>query len=301
MLRRILADAGWSQERLARELGVPFVTVNRWLNGRTRPREANIEAIRRLYLSIAGEGVIDRRELEELEREALGCCLGVDELIGNEELLRRFTLHSTYHTDAIEGSTMTLADVREVLGDNDRVLANKTAREQLEAKNHRSALYFLLDELHDRGEEFVWTVDLILNTHLRLMNSIISNAGQVRKHGVIILGSRTVLAEVAEVPQRLEDLVKKLNERSDDLFGQMARTHADFEQIHPFSDGNGRVGRLILDIQALMAGILPPLVLRERKKAYYKYLELAQRQGKYEDLRYFLAESVVIAKDTLEL
>lgn len=301
MLRQILADAGWSQEQLARELGVPFVTVNRWLNGKTKPRNRNVEAIRQLYLSIAGGGVVDREAFEELEREALSCNLSVAELVKNDDLLRDFTLHSTYHTDAIEGSTMTFSDVEKVLSDSDKVLANKTAREQLEARNHRAALYYLLDELYSRGEEFAWTVDLILNTHLRLMNSIISDAGQLRRHGVMILGSRAVLAEAEEVPGRLEKLVGELNGVGKDLFGQMAWTHAQFEQIHPFSDGNGRVGRLILDVQALKAGIVPPLVLRERKKAYYKCLEMAQREGDFETLKCFLVESAVIAKEILGL
>ncbi len=309
MLRRILADAGWSQERLAQELGVPFVTVNRWINEKARPRQGNIEAIRRLYLSISGGEALDEGALRELEREALTCRLGVGELIENDELLRRFTLYSTYHTDAIEGSTMTLADVEKILDDRDKVLANKTAREQLEARNHRSALYFLLDELHDKGEDFVWTVDLILNIHLRLMNSIISNAGQLRRHGVMILGSKAVLAEVDEISDKLEELVWRLNvwagDSSDwhrgDLFDWMAQTHASFEQIHPFSDGNGRVGRLILDVQALKEGLLPPLVMKERKKAYYKFLERAQREGDYRPLREFLIESIVTTKDVLEL
>lgn len=300
MLRRIMADAGWSQERLARELGVPFVTVNRWLRRRAMPRRANVEAIERLYLSIVGGGVMDEAAFQELEREALACRLSVGELVRNERLLRSFTIYSTYHTDAIEGSTMTYADVEKVLSDNNRVLANKTAREQFEARNHRAALYFLLDELNDRGEDFTWTVDLILNVHLRLMNAIISNAGRLREHGVMILGSRVVLTEAEEVPGRLEEMVRLLNEESEDFFGQLARTHADFEQIHPFSDGNGRVGRLILVVQALKEGIMPPLVLKERKKVYHKYLEVAQREGDYEALKKFLVECVVTAKEVLE-
>ena len=55
------------------------------------------------------------------------------------------------------------------------------------------------------------------------------------------------------------------------------KTHAQFKQIHPFSDGNGRAGRLIMLAKALQLGITPPNVEQKRKVVYYKYLQRAQR------------------------
>lgn len=300
LLRRILADAGWTQEELARRLGVPYVTVNRWINGRSTPREENVKAIRQLYLSIDGEAWVDAEELAELKWFATSRRMTVRALVKDRETLGNLVLHSTYHTNTIEGSTMTLVDVKEVLEDRDKVLANRTAREQNEARNHRAALYFLLDELNDQGESFRWTKELILETHLRMMNVIIDNAGQLRRHGVMILGSRVVLAEPEEVERGLEEVVAELNGDMRDIIRMLAWTHAKFEQVHPFSDGNGRVGRLILIAQALRYGMVPPLVMKERKKAYYKYLEIAQKGGELAGLERFLAESVVAAEKLLQ-
>lgn len=75
----------------------------------------------------------------------------------------------------------------------------------------------------------------------------------------------------------------------------LAERHARFERIHPFSDGNGRTGRLLLFAQALQAGLMPPLVLKERKRAYYHCLERADLDGDLAPLELFLAESVLAA------
>lgn len=75
----------------------------------------------------------------------------------------------------------------------------------------------------------------------------------------------------------------------------LAERHARFERIHPFSDGNGRTGRLLLFVQVLQAGLMPPLVLKERKRAYYYCLERADLDGDLAPLELFLAESMLAA------
>src|SRR5690606_35280190 len=100
--------------------------------------------------------------------------LTAKKLASNQELLDTITLNLTYHTNTIEGSTMTIGDVKEVLFDN-KILSNRTQTEQREAINHQVAMNFLLDELAQNAA-MRWTPDLIRNIHLRLMNGIISNA-----------------------------------------------------------------------------------------------------------------------------
>lgn len=299
-LKEILADAKWTQEQLARTLDVPQKTLNFWLNEKSAPRAKNTEAIDDLYLDIVGRAEVDTDLLNATEKEACAKKITVKEIITNVELLDKITLYLTYHTNTIEGSTMTLSDVKEVLEDDNKVLANKTAKEQTEARNHRTALYYLLDELHAQGKNFKWTKDLILQTHLRLMNTLISNAGAYRNHGVRIMGSHTTLANYASVPKRIDDLIDTMNKPADNLIERLAWSHATFEQIHPFSDGNGRTGRLIMFIQALQNGIVPPLIVKERKRAYYKYLEIAHLEGKHDLLSLFLAESIIFTDNLIE-
>jgi len=299
-LKEILLSADWTQEELARNLGTSQKTVNLWINGKSNPYLKYVQKIELLYLDIIGYAEINNETLNNQKNNAVSKRMNVADIVKNNNVLDILTLHLTYHTNTIEGSTMTLADVQEILSDENKVLANKTAKEQIEAKNHRSALYFLLDELHDKADKFVWTKELILEIHLRLMNSIIYDAGAFRNHGARIAASRVVLANHIKIPKLVEELTEKLNTPTSDLIRFLAQTHSEFERIHPFSDGNGRTGRLIIFISALQYGVMPPLVLKEKKHAYYKYLETAQINEKFELLEMFMAESIIATYDLIK-
>lgn len=297
-LNKILTATSWSQEELARRLKISFPALNAWLNKRSVPRQSAVLRIDELYLSVIGNEEVSEDELESKKSQALRVKLTTRSIIKNPDLLERLTIHLTYHTNTIEGSTMTMVDVKEVLY-NDRVLSNRTAVEQAEARNHQAALYWLLDELANING-FSITEDLILGLHLRLMNGIVSDAGQYRKHSVRIMGAHVPLANWQKVPSLIAEYVHAVEVEPSDLITSIARSHAVFEKIHPFSDGNGRTGRLLILAQALNKGIAPPVIPKERKWAYYKYLELAQVYEKYDPLEMFIAESIVNSQSLLE-
>jgi Fic family protein len=277
---------------LAQTLGVSQVSVNRWLNRKAVPtRRLILDRIGELYARYAVPTEADSLALEQAELAVAGLHFDVGVLLGDRELLDEFTARLTYHTGSIEGSTMTLADVTQVLF-NDAVLRNRTAIEQVEARNHAAALDYVLSGLSDHGADFVITEAFISQVHLRLMNGILSDAGFYRNHQVRIARSRTVTANYASVPQKMARLIPELNRTNGPLLAQMARVHAAFEQIHPFADGNGRVGRLLLVVLALRRGIVPPIIQKDRKQVYYADLELAQTQERYEPLAVFLGEEI---------
>ena len=292
-LREIQRNAGWSQDQLAAKLGVPPRTLYSWINNKSRPHDTNLQKVESLYFDVVGRGNVSPEQLNEAKRRALQLHMDAQELINNRDLLDFITLYLTYHTNSIEGSTMTVEDVKTVLDDTRAVLANKTITEQMEARNHRAALDFLLDKLNDEGANFRWTTDLILQTHLRLTNGIISDAGMFRRYGVRVLGASTARANWVSVPDKIAALVKEMNQITDDPIDQMTKVHAQYELIHPFGDGNGRTGRLFMFIMALQNNLMPPLVTKERKRAYYKYLDIADRGDGYELLELFIAESMV--------
>ncbi len=289
-LEKILNASGWSQEQLASELSVSFPALNAWLNKRAVPRAKAQVRIHELYLSIVGSSSISETDLIQAKEEAKKYPLNARQIISNQGMLDKLTLHLTYHTNTIEGSTMTLTDVENVIFDN-KVLSNRTAIEQLEAKNHQAALNWLLDQVAEAKVAFVITEEIILGIHLRLMNGIVSDAGQYRKHAVRIMGAHVPLANWQSIPKLITELTNH-GEDSEDVVTLLAKIHAIFEKIHPFSDGNGRTGRLLMLAQALNAGIAPPIVLKERRRAYYKYLELAQTKEEYKPLELFIAESI---------
>lgn len=298
-LKEILSNAKWTHERLAQELNVPVRTIYTWVNNKATPRDANLDKITALYLDIVGRTDVTDELLAQTKANALSKHMDVRELVTNKELLDLITLYLTYHTNSIEGSTMTVDDVRTVLDDDMAVLPNRTVKEQLEARNHRSALDYLINELATKGDNFKWTIDLVLQTHLRLMNGIISDAGMFRQYGVRIIGASTPRVNPASVPAKMMELIEVMNTPTDDLIAQLAKTHATYELIHPFGDGNGRTGRLFMFIQALQYHTTPPLVIKERKRAYYRYLDKADKTQDYRLLELFIAESIVLADELI--
>lgn len=297
-LQQMAAASGLSQQSLAEKLGTSFVTLNNWLNGKSTPtRKKLLERIDVLFAEYVGVDDVDEAVLGSLKLRAEKQRLTVKKLIKNKDLLNRMTLNLTYNTNTIEGSTMTEFDVAAVLFDN-RILKNRTQIEQREAINHRVALDFLLDELAVDGD-LQFSAELIQRVHLLLMSGILSNAGQWRNHGVRIQGSHVPLANFIKIPALISKLCNDLNSESKDPIAVLARTHAVFEKIHPFSDGNGRTGRLLMFIKSLQFGIVPPVIPKERKTAYYRYLELAQTHNRFDNLEQFIAETVVATSDGL--
>lgn len=292
-LQAILKATAWSQEQLARQLNVSFPALNAWLNERAVPRRSAQERIVSLYMSVVGAETVNPQELITAKQTAAKMTYSVKKLLKDKPALDTLTLHWTYNTNTIEGSTMTLADVEDVIFDN-KVLANRTLIEQAEARNHQAAFYWLLDKVALEGKDFVLTEQLILELHIRLMNGILGNAGQYRNHSVRLAGMHVPLANWRRIPELIQQLLADSQQEkpATDIVTSMAYFHARFEQIHPFSDGNGRTGRLLLLAQALASGYVPPLVLRERKQAYYKYLEKAQTQEDYTPLELFIAQAM---------
>lgn len=287
-LHAILQAAGWSQEQLARQLQVSFPALNAWINKKSKPRKQALLNIDKLYLEIVGADSVDQTELLRAKDHAKHLTATAKELAGNQAALDKFTLYLTYHTNTIEGSTMTLADVQDVIFEH-KVLVNRTALEQAEARNHQAALLWVLEQLIEQGSTFKMDENFILGIHLRLMNGIISDAGQYRKHSVRIMGAHVPLANWAKIPLLMSQLVESLAHPTTDVVADLASVHSTFERIHPFSDGNGRAGRLLLLAQALRSNLMPPLVVKERRYAYYKYLESAQTKELLEPLELFIA------------
>lgn len=295
-LKSILKASGWSQEELARRLNVSFVTLNAWVNERSEPRKKAADSIQVLYFQIVGADEIDVAELKAKKRAASALKTTVKKILLDKEILDKLTLHLTYHTNTIEGSTMTLADTEAVLFDH-KTLTNRTQVEQAEARNHQAAFLWLLSELEKNN--FNISEQVIKGLHLRLMNGIMENAGQYRNHGVRIMGTQVTVANYARIQPSMDEFIKNIQQAGEDVIELLSITHATFEKIHPFSDGNGRVGRLIMLAQALKAGLVPPLVLKERRIAYYRYLELAQTKDNPLPLELFVAEAIITSNELL--
>lgn len=295
-LQQIQKYSGKTQEELARELEVSFPTINSWINGRSQPREESAQKINSLYIELTGNTLISmdlvKEKVKKLKKLQQQYSTPFSTIISRQDIYNDFLLALTYHTNSIEGSTFSELDVRAVLFD-DVTIPNKSVREHQETKNHQSALGFVVRWIRDENGKI--DQKLIKYIHQIMMNGIMHDAGAYRTHGVRIAKVNVPTSNFMSIERHMSQLVKTLNELEKKILGQvqhLAQTHARFEQIHPFSDGNGRVGRLLMVLLAFKYGLAPVIIKKEKKEAYYTYLEEAQVKNNSAPLTSFILDGL---------
>lgn len=292
-LRAIQKATDLSQTKLAERLDVSFVTFNSWWNGKSVPRPRTQTAIEGLYLETTGQKAVPLEALAEKKRilteKSKECPSVIQTILDSPDIRDRFILKLTYNSNRIEGSTLTEPDTAAVIFDN-IALPNRSLTEQLEAKNHQTAINFLFDHIAQNGslnEEFV------LKLHSILMNGIRPDAGTYRTHGVRILGVSLPTANFLKIKELIPGVLTEITKQDGDPIAPAARVHACFEQIHPFSDGNGRVGRLLMNAMLLKRNFAPAIIRQERKRIYYAALYRAQTTEDQSRLEDFLSDAVL--------
>ena len=153
--------------------------------------------------------------------------------------------------------------------------------------------------LIDTQEKRIGYIDstIIKKWHFGLMNGIRDDAGQYSAKMRIIPDTKITLTAAEDIPEEIEYWVSKYKEVN--TIYDIAHAHEHFELIHPFGDGNGRVGRLIMAHQFVKNDIIPPLIDSHNKALYYTTLEQAQTEGNIIPLVYFLTEAVERMKEKL--
>lgn len=179
-----------------------------------------------------------------------------------EELLVEFT-HSS---NAIEGNTLTLGETRMIIEEG-VTIGGKSIREYLEARNHPGAIRFV-EELANQNREL--REEDVLRLHSLVMSGIDSSAGKYREWGVRVSGSTFSPPPSYEVQGHVVALLDWLRRNPDELspVELSALLMHRFSQIHPFSDGNGRVGRLLMNLVLIRAGypFITNISYRDRAK-----------------------------------
>lgn len=290
IIQRIL---GLTQTQLADKFDVTFVALNSWWNEKSTPRPKMQLAIDELYLEVTGQKTIPASQLiakkQLLIKKSKEHKSVISEIFGNQDICDEFILKLTYHSDSIEGSSLSEPDTKAILFDN-IALPYKSMLEQLGAKNHQTALNYLFNHIaKKKGID----EDLVLKLHAILMNGIRSDAGGYRRHAVRIVGVNLPTANYPKVPGLIPEIISDIRIRSHDIINQVAGIHAKFEQVHPFSDGNGRVGRLLMNGMLLKENIAPAIIRQERKQLYYTYLNMAQTKDDSSQLEGYLCDAIM--------
>ncbi|MXW63756.1 MAG: Fic family protein [Bacteroidetes bacterium SB0662_bin_6] len=184
---------------------------------------------------------------------------------------------TVYNSNAIENSTLTLEETERILLEQ-MLSRNVSVREIFEAKN----LARVMEYKRAKAGNSELNKDLILRLHRMLIGGIDDNiAGRFRHPGEYV----RVGMHIAPAPERVERMMDDLLvEYSSDLgsyfLDKIARFHLDFETIHPFCDGNGRLGRVLINFQLIQLG-LPGLILRnaDKERYYQAFREYGNRQA----------------------
>ena len=224
----------------------------------------------------------DMNPLIILLREALLNRTPLDSL--PDSLWRRTAALNTWGTNAIEGSTISYEDARDILRDR-MTPGRRPMRDVLETLQHDRAFRGLVGR-RSRG------IDLktVLQLHEEVFRGVIPDAGQWRRVNVRMSGARYSPPRPEKVIAEMESWQEELRRREledADLFESAAWMHCGFERIHPFTDGNGRVGRLLLNLHLLRHNWPPVHVLPGGRKRYLFSLSRAS-EGDLKPLKEFL-------------
>ena len=203
-------------------------------------------------------------------------------ILNNNDYLEDLITRSTYHSNAIEGSTLTYAETYAILyNDNSFKIEGKEPREIYEAINHKKALELVFKNLQNEdGFD-----ERLIKKKNETINRDIKDTEGYRTVQVFIRGSEHIPPAPEKIPNLMTYFVYNYNHDEEDIFTKIARYHIEFEKIHPFEDGNGRTGRLLLNYELLKNDIPPVVISKEERVKYFEFLKNNDSTGLAEWLK----------------
>ncbi len=202
-------------------------------------------------------------------------------------LHEEFMIENTYNSNAIEGNTLTLQETALIL-QNGITIAEKPLREHLEVIGHKDAFFYVI-ELADRKEPL--TEKSIKDIHALVLMNDAANRGVYRRLPVRIIGATHTPPQPYLVPVEMERLMVQYEEMKQQkhILEAIGMLHLQFEGIHPFIDGNGRTGRLLLNLELIKAGMLPINIKFTDRRKYYACFEEYYQTGNPETMIQMIA------------
>jgi Fic family protein len=195
-----------------------------------------------------------------------------------ENRYEAFVAKFTYDSNAIEGNTINLKETSFILFEN-KTPAGKSLREINEVLNHKEAFDYILNYKKDITKEFICEIQKLI-IQKTLKKHLEDQIGKYRKVQVYIRGAKFIPSKSEEVGMEMRSLLRWYNSNKKKLHPLILASyfHAAFEAIHPFVDGNGRTGRLLLNF--ILHKYSYPMIdiPNDQKLIYYDCLEEAQQK-----------------------
>ena len=192
----------------------------------------------------------------------------------NYEYFLDLSVRKTYHSNAIEGNTLTLNETATIILDS-TIPGSKSVREVFEVLNHKKAIDYMISELKNEKKLDIYMIKKINKEILDRLND---NAGNFKNSSNAIIGADFVTSTPSQAPILTKNWIENLNYRlelcknDDEKLLEILNSHIEFERIHPFSDGNGRTGRLIMMYLCFQEKIAPFVIEKEDRALYMSYL-----------------------------
>jgi Fic family protein len=249
------------------------VTLSKYL-GKELPSQKKIEKYKQELVLVQKQELY--KKLESIKEKFQKNWQKVPESVKEQEL-HEIAIVFTYNTNAIEGSTITLEDTREII--EQRTAPKKSMRDIKETENHAKVF------LHMIRDSVPLTIPLLLQWHNQLFEETKPDiAGKFRDYLVRVGDYRT--PDWQDVEKLMQEFMIQTTKVHENPVEHAARMHYRFEKIHPFGDGNGRIGRLLMN-HILWHNGYPMLIIEYRKRAsYYRALRNEEMFVKYFIRRY---------------
>ena len=180
-----------------------------------------------------------------------------------ERLNEEFTVEYTYNSNAIEGNTLTLRETDLVL--RGLTIDRKPLKDHLEAVGHKEAFDYVRELVKENAP---LTERIIKQIHYLVLADKRADRGVYRRVPVRIMGAHHDPVQPYLIEPKMQQLLLDYAASGDHIVTKLARFHIEFESIHPFIDGNGRTGRLLVNLELMKAGY-PPIDIKFTDRAAY--------------------------------
>ncbi len=204
-------------------------------------------------------------------------------------LREEFLINFTYNSNAIEGNTLTLQETALILNEG-ITIGEKPLRDHLEVIGHKEAYLFIEELVKDKTG---LSEKVIKDIHSLVLMEQRENRGVYRRLPVMIMGAVHTPPQPYMVPVKMEQLLNEYTQNTNEhIVKKVAKFHLDFEAIHPFIDGNGRTGRLILNLELMKHGFPPINIKFSDRKRYYNCFTSYNINNDPEEMILLIAENV---------